>query len=102
MMTSIDDLINIPVYWRGSVLSVTPQAKGFSFVVRSDNGFGGYKRFASDNRELTGGLIHVGDTVEFLPGAATKRRGLPQAREVSIIRKKHNPIGFVEKGPNAS
>jgi hypothetical protein len=58
-------------------------------VIRSDNEFRGYKRLSANNRDFPeGSLVHVGDTVRFLPGKKSKPGSLPKAHDVSILQKK--------------
>jgi hypothetical protein len=88
-MTSVDNLVTLPAHWAGTVLSVTAHPPGFSVVIRADSGFKGYKRLSANNRDFPEGtLVHVGDTVRFLPGKKSKPRSLPKAHDVSILQKK--------------
>lgn len=89
-MPSLDHLVSEPVVWTGVILSVKLHPPGFSVVIRSDNGFRGYKRLSANNKDFPSGtLVHIGDIVEFLPGKKKKPRDLPKAHNVSVVRKKH-------------
>ena len=86
---NFDHLVETPVYWRGTVLSVNARPPGFSVIIRADNEFRGYKRLSANNRDFPSGtLVHVGDTVKFLPGTKSKPRALPKAHNVEIVQKK--------------